>query len=97
MRVIKNSLYNLGSKIKEKGINGYDYLKGKINKDKQNSSFEDTYYNNTFQNNFNTYGTYRVNDDKFNENENKGILNNVKEGLSKVGNKISNVFKKKNN
>jgi hypothetical protein len=96
IKSIKKGLYNFGNIIKEKGLNGYDYIKGKITNDNQNSSFEDAYYNNPSQNNFNTYGTYRVNDDNFYKNENKGILNSVKGGLSKVGNKISNVFKKIN-
>ncbi len=97
IKVIKKGLYNFGNILKEKGMNGFDYIKGKISKDKQNSSFEDTYYNHPSQNNCNTYGTYRVNDDNFYQSENKGILNSVKGGLSKVGNKISNVFKKSNN
>ena len=93
--VIKNGLYNFGCLIKEKSINGYEFVKEKIKGEDKNEKIENSdnnnQKNNQYNTHFNSYSTYNVNS---NENEKKSIFNTVKVGLSKVGNSISNTFKK---
>ena len=93
--VIKNGLYNFGCLIKEKSINGYEFVKEKIKGEDKNEKIENSdnnnQKNNQYNTHFNSYSTYNVNS---NENEKKSIFCTVKSGLSKVGNSISNTFKK---
>ena len=81
--------------IKEKSINGYEFVKEKIKGEDKNEKIENSdnnnQKNNQYNTHFNSYSTYNVNS---NENEKKSIFNTVKVGLSKVGNSISNTFKK---
>jgi hypothetical protein len=92
--VIKNGLYNFGSLIKEKSINGYEFVKEKIKGEDKNEKIENSDNNQKNNTPFNSYSTYNVNN---NENEKKSIFSTVKVGLSKVGNSISNTFKKLEN
>ena len=91
--------------VKEKSVSGYGYIKGKINGNEKESQEEvqKSYYNIPSNNNdynqkienyktmYNAYSTYN---EYASKEENKGIINTVKGGLSKVGNSISNVYKK---
>ena len=93
IEIIKNGIYNFGNLIKEKSINGYEFVKEQINKEEKNEIIENYYYNQNEQ--AQKLGHYNLvfNKSNNNVNENGNIFNSVKKGLSKIGNSISKAFK----
>ena len=93
IEIIKNGIYNFGNLIKEKSINGYEFVKEQINKEEKNEIIENYYYNQNEQ--AQKLGHYNpvFNKSNNNVNENGNIFNSVKKGLSKIGNSISKAFK----
>ena len=93
IEMIKNGIYNFGNLIKEKSINGYEFVKEQINKEEKNEIIENYYYNQNEQ--AQKLGQYNLvfNKSNNNMNENGNVFNSVKIGLSKIGNSISKAFK----
>ena len=93
IEMIKNGIYNFGNLIKEKSINGYEFVKEQMNKEEKNEIIENYYYNQNEQ--AQKLGHYNLvfNKSNNNVNENGNIFNSVKKGLSKIGNSISKAFK----
>ena len=91
IEMIKNGIYNFGNLIKEKSINGYEFVKEQINKEEKNEIIENYYYNQNEQ--AQKLGQYNLVFNKSNNNGNENVFNSVKKGLSKIGNSISKAFK----
>ncbi len=93
IEIIKNGIYNFGNLIKEKSINGYEFVKEQMNKEEKNEIIENYYYNQNEQ--AQKLGQYNLvfNKSNNNMNENGNVFNSVKIGLSKIGNSISKAFK----
>ena len=103
---IKNSIFNFGSTIKEKTVDGYDYLRDKIKGNKNmygydyndNSNDNNNYpsYSNKFEDNKEM--NYNINDNtnsNTNKEENKrSFLYNVKEGFFNIGKSLKKIYKK---
>ena len=108
---IKDGIFSFGSVIKEKTLDGYDFIRDKIKGNKKNIygynyNNPNSYYyssiyggdnNNNSNNNFNNINNINNNNIKEDEENKTSFFNEVKEGFINLGQSIKNLYNKDEN